>query len=90
VNIFLVLCRGPLALIPVNGKKNRGQNSDRKMSESCLLVDHTGHSASGLRGSAVYLQFLLFLNMTPQKTQKKDVLFMGFPGTFARLKSRLS
>jgi hypothetical protein len=27
--------------------------------------------------------------MTPQKTPKQKGLFMGFPGTFARLKSRL-
>ena len=26
------------------------------VSESCILVDHTGHSASVLRDSAVYLQ----------------------------------
>jgi hypothetical protein len=29
-----------------------------------------------------------FLNMTPQKTPKQKGLFMGFPGTFERLKSR--
>jgi hypothetical protein len=28
--------------------------------------------------------------MTPQKTPKQKRTFMGFPGTFARLKSRLS
>jgi hypothetical protein len=57
------------------------------MSESCILVDLTGHSASFLRDSAVYLRKYFFLIMTPQKTPKQKRLFMGFPGTFARLKS---
>jgi hypothetical protein len=45
-------------------KRNRGQNDcsarpwGRRVvtlvSESCILVDHTGHSASFLRDSAVY------------------------------------
>ena len=59
------------------------------MSESCILVDYTGPSASVLRDSAVYSRKYFFLNMTPQKTPKQKGLFMGFPGTFARLKSRL-
>ena len=63
---------GPLALIPVNGKKTKsgakfGPKNDCSarpwgrrvvtiVSESCILVDHTGHSASVLRDSAVYLR----------------------------------
>ena len=64
---------GPLALIPVNGKKNEiggakfgpkndcsarpwGRQAVTLVSESCILVDHTGHLASVLRDSAVYLQ----------------------------------
>jgi hypothetical protein len=43
--------------------------------ERCLYVDCSGHSASVLRDSA-------------QKTQKNG-LFMGFPGTFTRSKSRI-
>ena len=31
-----------------------------------------------------------FLNLTPKKTQKQKGVIMGFTGTFARLKSRLS
>ena len=61
---------GPLALIPVNGEKTKtGAKSGPKndcsarpfgrrvmilVGESCILVDHTGHSASVLRDSAVY------------------------------------
>jgi hypothetical protein len=90
---------GPLALIPVNGKKNEieakfgpkndcsarplGRRLVTLVSESCSLVDYTGHSASVLRDSAVYLQKYIFLNMTPQKTPKQKRTFHGFPGTFA-------
>jgi hypothetical protein len=98
---------GPLALIPVSGKKNEigakfrpkndcsvrpwGRWAVTLVSESCILVNHTGHSASVLRDSAVYSQKYFFLNITPpQKTPKQIGVFMGFPGTFARLKSRLS
>jgi hypothetical protein len=97
---------GPLALIPVNGKKTKsgakfGPKNDcsaqpwgRRLvilvSESCTLIDHTGHSASVLRDSAVYLQKYFFVNMTPQKTHKQKGVSMGFPGTSARFKSRLS
>jgi hypothetical protein len=57
-------------------KRNRGRNSDRKndcsarpwgrravtlVSGSCILVDYTGHSASVLRDSAVYLRTYFFL-----------------------------
>ena len=61
---------GPLALIPVNGKKNeigakfgpkndcsarpRGRRAVTLVSESCILVDYTGHLVSVLRDSAVY------------------------------------
>ena len=61
---------GPLALIPVNGKKTKsggkfgpkndcsarplGRRVVTLVSESCILVDNTGHSASVLRDSAVY------------------------------------
>ena len=64
---------GPLALIPVNGKKNEikgkirtenncsarpwGRRVVTLLSENCILVDHTGHLASVLRDSAVYLRF---------------------------------
>ena len=64
---------GPLALIPVNGKKTKlgakfgpkndfsarpwGRRVVTLVSESCILVDHTCHSASVLRDSAVYLRF---------------------------------
>jgi hypothetical protein len=97
---------GPLALIPVNGKKTKsvakfgpktdcsarpwGRRAVTLVSESCILVDHTGHSASILRDSAVYSRKYIFLNMTPQKTPKQKLTFHGFPGTLARLKSRLS
>jgi hypothetical protein len=33
-----------------------GRQSLTLVSESCILVDHTGHSASVLRDSAVYLR----------------------------------
>ena len=97
---------GPLALIPVNGKKTKsvakfgpktdcsarpwGRRAVTVLSESCILIDFTGHSASVLRDSAVYLRKYFFLNMTPQRRQNKNGLFMGFPGTFAHLKSGLS
>ena len=63
---------GPLALIPVTGKKTKsgakfGPKNDCSarpwgrrvvtfVSENCILVDHTGHSARVLRDSAVYLR----------------------------------
>jgi hypothetical protein len=64
---------GPLALIPVNGEKNRnrgakfgpkndcsarpwGRRAVTLMSGSFILVNYTGHSASVLCDSAVYLQ----------------------------------
>ena len=64
--------RGPLALIPVNGKKNEiggeirtengcsarpwGRRAVISVSESCRLVCYTGHSTSVLRDSAVYVR----------------------------------
>jgi hypothetical protein len=63
---------GPLALIPVNVEKNEIRGKIRTendcsarpwgrrvvilVSESCILVHHTGHSASVLRDLAVYLR----------------------------------
>ena len=63
---------GPLALIPVSGKKTKsgatfgpkndcsarpwGRRVVTLVSESCILVNHTGNSSSVLRDSAVYLQ----------------------------------
>jgi hypothetical protein len=63
---------GPLALIPVNGKKTKsgakfgpkidcsarswGRRVVTFVSESFILVHHTGHLASVLRNSAVYLR----------------------------------
>ena len=63
---------GPQALIPVNGNKTKsgakfGPKNDCSarpwcrrvvilVSESCILVDPTGHLASVLRDSAVYLR----------------------------------
>jgi hypothetical protein len=62
---------GPLALIPVNGKKMKsgakfgpkndcsprpwGRRAVTLMIESCILVGHIGHLASVVRDSAVYL-----------------------------------
>ena len=79
---------GPLALIPVNGEKTKsgvkfgpkndcstrpwGRRVVTLVSESCILVDHTGHSLSVLRDSAVYLRKYI----TPQKTPKQNGLFM--------------
>ena len=96
---------GPLALIPVNGKENEiggkirtendcsarpwGRRVVILVSESCILVHHTGHSASVLRDSAVYFRKYFVFEYYPQKTPKQKGLFMGFPGTFARLMSRL-
>ena len=67
---------GPLALIPVNGKKNEiggeirtendcsarpwGRWAVTLVSKSCILVDYTGHSASDLRDSVVYLRKFIF------------------------------
>jgi hypothetical protein len=61
---------GPLALIPVNEKKNEiggkirtkkwlqrtpwGRRAVNIVNDSSFLVDYTGHSASVLRDSAVY------------------------------------
>jgi hypothetical protein len=61
---------GPLALIPINGKKKKsgatfglkndcsarpwGRRAVTFVSESCILVDNRGHLASVLRDSAVY------------------------------------
>ena len=93
---------GPLALIPVNGKKNEikrkirtkddcsarpwGRRVVTLVSESCFLVDHTGHSASALRDSAVYLRKYFFLNMTPQKTPKQKRTFHGVSRHFRTFK----
>ena len=41
------------------------------VSESFIFVDHTGHSASVLRDSAVYLRKKNFFNMTPKRRQNK-------------------
>ena len=57
-----------------------GRRSVTLLSESCITVDYTGHSASVLRDSAVYLRKNICLIMTKG-------LFMGFPG---ETKSRLS
>ena len=49
------------------------------VSESCILVHHTGHSASVLRDSAVYLRKEIFLNMTPKRRTNKKEFPWGFP-----------
>jgi hypothetical protein len=84
---------GPLALIPVNGKKTKsgakfGPKNDcsaqpwgRRLvilvSESCTLIDHTGHSASVLRDSAVYLQKYFFFEYDSPKDAQTKRSFHG-------------
>jgi len=95
----------PLALIPVNGqKRNRGGNfrieklmqhaplgspganpRERKLPFSSLFKP----LSKCLRDSAVYCRHYYFIFLTPKKTPKPKWLFMGFPGTFTRSKSRL-
>ena len=93
---------GPLALLPVNGKKTKseakfgpknicsarpwGRRAMTLLSESCILVDYTGHSASVLRHSAVYLRKCIFLIMTPQKTPKQKRAFHGVSRHFRTFK----
>jgi hypothetical protein len=94
-------CRS-LALIPVNGKKNEiggkfgpkmdcgarpwGRRAVTLVSESCILVDYTGHSSSDLRDSVVYLRKCIFLIMTPQKTPKQKRAFHGVSRHFRTFK----
>ena len=66
---------GRRALILVNG--------------SCLVVGYSGTQQVFYVIRLYILVNSLFFNLTPKKTPKQKGLFMGFPGTFARLKSRL-
>jgi hypothetical protein len=74
---------GPLALIPVNGKKkrNHGQNSDKN------LLQRTPLGSQELEQATQQVFYMIRLstranrdrkNMTPQKTPKQKGLLMGF------------
>jgi hypothetical protein len=56
------------------------------VSESCILVDYTGHSTSVLRDSAVYLRKYFFYEYDPPKDAKTKRTFQGVSRHFRMFK----